>query len=340
MTIRTTYSRPANAKMAVSRRVLLRAAASLAFAAALPLSYAHAAWPEKPVRVIVPYPTGGSTDVLARLLAKHYADKLGQPFVVENRSGANGNIGAAAVATAEADGYTLLFSTTGPLSLNKLMYANTPFDPVSDFTPILLTAEVPLVLVANPGTPAHNMAEFIKMLKAEPGKYSYASAGNGSMGNMAGELIQDETGTKMLHVPYRGSAPALTDLLAGVVSFSVDLVPTYLPHIQAGKARALATLSDSRVASLPDVPTLREAGIPTSAIGWMGLVGPAGIPAEATETLNRLGNEFLQSKEGRASLESLGLRPLGGTPAEMGGFVKSELEKWSPIAARLAPSMK
>lgn len=322
------------------RRTLLRLAACLAFAGALPAAHAASSWPDKPVRIVVPYPVGGSTDVLARLLAKDYADKLGQSFIVENRAGANGNIGAASVASAQPDGYTLLFSTTGPLSLNKLMYPNTPFDPVQDFAPILLAAEVPLVLVAHPGVPVRNMSEFVAKLKAEPSKYSYASAGNGSMGNMAGELIQDETGARMLHVPYRGSAPALTDLLSGVVAFSIDLVPTYLPHIQAGKARALATLSETRVPFLPDVPTLREAGIPTSAIGWMGLVGPAGMPQEAVDKLNQLGNAFLQSEAGRANLDSLGLRPLGGTPAELGDFVKAELEKWAPIAARLAPSMQ
>jgi len=293
-------------------------------------------WPGKPVRIIVPYPVGGSTDVLARLMAKYFADKLGQPFIVENRAGANGNIGAAAVANAAPDGYTLLLSTTGPLSLNKLMYDNTPFDPVQDFAPILLIAEAPLVLVAHPSVPVTTMAQFAAVLKKDPGKYNYASAGKGSMGHMAGEMIQKQTGTKMTHVPYKGSTPAMNDLIAGVVDFSIDLVPTYLTQIQSGKARAVASLGENRDPSLPDVPTLREAGILTSATGWIGLVGPTGLSKDIVNTLNLHGNAFLKSQAGRSSLDKTGLRPLGGTSAEFSAFIKAELTKWQPIAAQLS----
>lgn len=297
---------------------------------------AQPTWPGKPVRIIVPYPVGGSTDVLARLMAKYFADKLGQPFIVENRAGANGNIGAAVVANAGPDGYTLLLSTTGPLSLNKLMYDNTPFDPVKDFAPILLIAEAPLVLVAHPSVPVTTMSQFAAVLKKDPGKYNYASAGKGSMGHMAGEMIQKQTGTKMTHVPYKGSTPAMNDLIAGVVDFSIDLVPTYLTQIQSGKARAIASLGENRDPSLPDVPTLRESGIPTSATGWIGLVGPTGLSEEIVNTLNQHGNAFLNSQAGRSSLDKTGLRPLGGTSAEFGAFIKAELTKWQPIAAQLS----
>lgn len=297
---------------------------------------AQPTWPGKPVRIIVPYPVGGSTDVLARLMANYFADKLGQPFIVENRAGANGNIGAAVVANAAADGYTLLLSTTGPLSLNKLMYDNTPFDPVKDFAPILLIAEAPLVLVAHPSMPVTTMAQFAAVLKKDPGKYNYATAGKGSMGHMAGEMIQKQTGTKMTHVPYKGSTPAMNDLIAGVVDFSIDLVPTYLTQIQSGKARAIASLGENRDPSLPDVPTLRESGIPTSATGWIGLVGPTGLSEEIVNALNQHGNAFLNSQAGRASLDKTGLRPLGGTPAEFGAFINAELTKWQPIAAQLS----
>jgi len=299
-------------------------------------AHAQSAWPAKPVRIIVPYPVGGSTDILARLMAKYFADKLGQPFIVENRAGANGNIGAAAVANAAPDGYTLLLSTTGPLSLNKLMYTNTPFDPVQDFAPILLIAEAPLVLVAHPSAHVSTMEQFVALLKKEPGKYNYASAGKGSMGHMAGEMIQKQTGTQMIHVPYKGSTPAMNDLIAGVVDFSIDLVPTYLAQIQAGKAVALASLGENRDPSLPNVPTLREAGIPTSATGWIGLVGPTGLSEEIVNTLNKQGNAFLESQASRANLDKTGLRPLGGTPAEFGTFIKAELAKWQPIAAQLS----
>lgn len=302
------------------------------------LSSVHAqpTWPGKPVRIIVPYPVGGSTDVLARLMAKYFADKLGQAFIVENRAGANGNIGAAVVANAAPDGYTLLLSTTGPLSLNKLMYENTPFDPVKDFAPILLIAEAPLVLVAHPSVPVTTMAQFAAVLKKDPGKYNYASAGKGSMGHMAGEMIQKQTGTKMTHVPYKGSTPAMNDLIAGVVDFSIDLVPTYLTQIQSGRARAVASLGENRDPSLPNVPTLREAGIPTSATGWIGLAGPTGLSKNIINALNQHGNAFLHSKAGRSSLDKTGLRPLGGTSGEFGAFIKAELTKWQPIAQQLS----
>lgn len=306
--------------------------------AAVSCAHAQSAWPSKPVRIIVPYPVGGSTDLLARLMARYFADTLGQPFIVENRAGANGNIGATFVATAPADGYTLLLSTTGPLSLNKLMYETTSFDPVTDFAPILLIAEAPLVLVANPSTAVKTMPEFISALKKEPGKFNYASAGNGSMGHMAGEMIQEQTSTKMIHVPYKGSTPAMNDLVAGVVDFSIDLVPTYLPQIESGKARAIASLGEKRDPSLPNTPTLRESGIPTSSTGWIGLVGPAGTPAEIVNTLNQRGNAFLNRQDDRASLDKMGLRPLGGTSDHFGDFISAELEKWQPLAARLSSS--
>lgn len=300
---------------------------------------AQSTWPDKPVRLIVPYPVGGSTDVLARMMANYFSSTLGQPFIVENRAGANGNIGAAFVAKAPADGYTLLLSTTGPLSLNKLVYTNTPFDPVRDFAPILLVAQAPLVLVAHPSVPVATIDQFIATVKHTPGKYTYATAGKGSMGHMAGEMIQEQTGTKILHVPYKGSTPAMNDLIAGIVDFSIDLVPTYLTQIQSGKAHAIASLGEIRDPSLPDTPTLREAGIPASATGWIGLVGPAGLPAGIIDTLNRHGNHFLNSQDARSRLDKIGLRPLGGNAAQFGKFILAELAKWQTVARHLSSTI-
>ena len=308
-------------------------------ALAFSCAWAQSTWPEKPVRLIVPYPVGGSTDVLARMMADYFSNTLGQPFIVENRAGANGNIGAAYVAKAAADGYTLLLSTTGPLSLNKLVYTNTPFDPVRDFAPILLVAQAPLVLVAHPSVPIATMDQFIATVMHAPGKYTYATAGKGSMGHMAGEMIQVQTGTKILHVPYKGSTPAMNDLIAGVVDFSIDLVPTYLTQIQSGKARAIASLGETRDPSLPDTPTLREAGIPTSATGWIGLAGPAGLPAGIIDTLNGQGNKFLNSQDARSRLDKIGLRPLGGDAAQFGQFILAELAKWQTVARNLSSTI-
>ncbi|RZT92986.1 tripartite-type tricarboxylate transporter receptor subunit TctC [Advenella incenata] len=308
-------------------------------ALAFSCAWAQSTWPDKPVRLIVPYPVGGSTDVLARMMADYFSNTLGQPFIVENRAGANGNIGAAFVAKAAADGYTLLLSTTGPLSLNKLVYTNTPFDPVRDFAPILLVAQAPLVLVAHPSVPIATMDQFIATVMHAPGKYTYATAGKGSMGHMAGEMIQVQTGTKILHVPYKGSTPAMNDLIAGVVDFSIDLVPTYLTQIQSGKARAIASLGETRDPSLPDTPTLREAGIPTSATGWIGLAGPAGLPAGIIDTLNGQGNKFLNSQDARSRLDKIGLRPLGGDAAQFGQFILAELAKWQTVARNLSSTI-
>jgi len=326
-----------------NRRQVLGRMAGIALAAAAwttpGLVHAQSAWPSKPVKVIVPYPAGGSADIVGRLLARQYAQALDSPFVVENRAGANGNIGAAMVASAAADGYTLLVSTTGPLSLNKLLYKNTPFDPVTDFTPIALVAEVPLLIAANPSLPVKNMAQLLTYLKANPGKVSFSTGGTASMGHLSGEMVQRTAGVSMVHVPYKGSAFALQDLLAGVVGLSIDLVPTYLPHIVSGKARALAVLSEHRVASLPDVPTLIESGINATATGWYGVVGPKGLPPEIVARLNKITNEFLASTEGKAQLQALSVTPIGGPPEALGKFVVSEMAKWRPIVEPMAATI-
>lgn len=295
------------------------------------------AWPSKPVRIVVPFPAGGSTDLLARSIGQKLGDSLGQPFIVDNRAGANGNIGAGAVAKSPADGYTILFSTTGPLVFNRIIYKATPFDPLRDFAPIVLVADVPLVVAANPSLPVRTLPELIAYAKANPGKVTYSTAGNGSMGHLTAELIQRETGMKLTHVPYKGSAPALNDLVAGIVNLSFDLAPTYVPQVKAGKVNALAVTTSARTPVLPDVPTVVESGVAGyQSFGWFAFVAPAGTPAEVIEKVNAITNTYIASPEGKARLAEFGMGPRGGTPQELGAFMASELARWRPIAEPVA----
>ena len=295
------------------------------------------AWPSKPVRIVVPFPAGGSTDLLARSIGQKLGDSLGQPFIVDNRAGANGNIGAGAVAKSPADGYTILFSTTGPLVFNRIIYKTTPFDPLRDFAPIVLVADVPLVVAANPSLPVRTLPELIAYAKANPGKVTYSTAGNGSMGHLTAELIQRETGMKLTHVPYKGSAPALNDLVAGIVNLSFDLAPTYVPQVKAGKVNALAVTTSARTPVLPDVPTVVESGVAGyQSFGWFAFVAPAGTPAEVIEKVNAITNTYIASPEGKARLAEFGMGPRGGTPQELGAFMASELARWRPIAEPVA----
>jgi len=323
------------------RSVLQQMAASalLASCALAPLHAGAAGWPSQPVKLIVPFAPGGSTDALARLLARKLQEVYGQPFVVENRGGANGNLGAAVVASAAPDGHTLMLSTTGPLSINKLLYRSTPFDPLKDFTPIALLADVPLVLASNPSLEVKDFKQLLANIKANPNKVAYSSSGNGSMGHLAAMLLQRATGISLIHVPYKGSSGALNDLLGGVVNLSFDLVPTYLQQITAGKVRALAVLGPQRSPSLPDVPTLRELGIDVAATGWYGVVGPRGLPADVVAKVNKVINDFLASTEGRAQLQTFSMRGIGGSPDALQSLMRSETEKWRPIVAPIAASV-
>lgn len=296
-------------------------------------------WPERPVKLIVPHSAGGAPDVLSRMFAKVFSEKLGQPFVVDNRVGANGNIGAGAAATAAPDGYTLLFTTTGPLSYNKVTYkASTTFDPGKDFTPIVEVAQLPLIIAANATLPVKTLPELVAYAKANPGKVTVASPGNGSMGHMTSDLVQTGLGVQMLHVPYRGSAPAMNDLISGQVNICFDLASTYAEQVKAGTLRALAITTAKRWPLLPDVPTLSELGMPNfDATGWVAIVGPAGLPAEIVAKVNKIANEFIASKEGIEAMDRLGMVPAGGTPEQLRTFMASELVKWTPAAEKVKP---
>ena len=299
-------------------------------------------WPVRPVRVIVPFPAGGPADVLGRVMAAHYTEGLKQQFVVDNRPGANGNIGASMAAKAPSDGYTIMFATTGPLALNRLMYAkSTTYDPARDFAPVSLFADMPLIVVSNHTTPLKSLREAIAHARAYPGKLTYSSPGHGSIAHLTSELIQRSTGVKLTHVPYKGSAPALTEFLGGSVNLAMDLASTYIPHLKTGNVRALAISTATRFALLPDVPTVIEAGVPGyHASGWFGIVGPSAMPQAAITPLNKLANSWLASSEGAHRLGDMGARPIGGTPADLGSFVQGELAKWRPVIEPIATSLQ
>ncbi|MDB5852439.1 MAG: hypothetical protein JWR22_480 [Herminiimonas sp.] len=294
---------------------------------------AHAqSWPAKPIRLIVPYAVGGSTDSTARLIAKSLGQRLGQPVVVENRAGAGGAIGQEIVAKSPADGYTLLFSAAGPLTVTPHIYAKLNYDPVKSFEPVTLVATQPLLLVVNPSLKANNVAELIKDGKAQPGKLNYGSFGNGSAAHLAGEYFKTLTKVDMKHVPYKGSGPALVDLIAGQIDLMFDVFSTAAPLAKSGKLRALAITSAERSSQFPDVPTMQEAGVAGFEAGtWFGLLAPAGISKPIVDQLSKTMNEVLTEKELRDTLASQGAVVRGGTPAQFSQFFLAEYQKWGKI---------
>jgi len=303
-------------------------------AAPLASPAAHAqGYPERPVRLIVPFAAGGTTDMVARIVADGLGRALGQPVVVENRGGGGGAIGADALAKSAPDGYTLGVATVSTMATNPATNAQTPYDPLKDFTPITNLVNVPNVLTVNPKTPANTLQEFIALLKSEPGAYSYASAGTGSISHLDGELFKSLTGTDMIHVPYRGSGPALNDTLAGQVSAQFDNLPSSYAHIQAGKLRALAVAAPARVAGMPDVPTFAEAGLPAmNNMAWYGLVAPAGVPADIVARVHDAAVKALQDPDIRQRLMDRGSLVDGGTPQAYAALIKRELELRKQIA--------
>ncbi|WP_439597575.1 Bug family tripartite tricarboxylate transporter substrate binding protein [Falsiroseomonas sp.] len=292
------------------------------------------AWPSRPVTVVVPWPAGGSTDVLARSVARYFSEQFGQPFVVENRSGANGNIGAASVARAPADGHTLMVTTNGPITNNTLLFKSMPFNPSTDLTPIALLAELPIVIAARSQMPYRTVQELIAHAKANPDKVNCGTPPLGSAAHLAIELLMHRAGIRLNLVPYRGSAPLTNDLLAGAVDMGIDLVTTYLPHIQAGTLRALGVTSAEAIPQLPGVPPVQAQGIADyRATGWISLLGPARMAGDAVEKLNAASNAYLTLDETRSLLQPLGLTPLGGTQAELSRRMVAEVELWRPIIA-------
>jgi tripartite-type tricarboxylate transporter receptor subunit TctC len=295
------------------------------------LAGAQSEYPSRPVTLVVPFPAGGSTDLVARLIASGMTKHLGQQIVIENRGGAGGNIGSAAVARAEPDGYTILMATVATHALNPALYKKMPFDPVADFAPISLLALIPNVLVVNNDFPAKSVQELIDLLKADPGKYSYASSGNGTPLHLSGELFKSMAGVDMVHVPYKGAGPALVDVMGGHVPIMFDNLPPSLEHIRAGSLRGLAVTTKERAPSMPELPTIAETLPGYETYSWNAFFAPAGTPEPVIQHLNKAALAALEDPEVAAKLKDLSATPVGSTPEELAAHVKAELAKWAPI---------
>jgi tripartite-type tricarboxylate transporter receptor subunit TctC len=302
------------------------------FATALIAPFAQAqTWPAKPVSLVVPYPPGGSADILARLVGQKLAERLGQPVVVENKAGAGTAIGARAVATAAPDGYTLLLGTVSSQAINPSM-SKVGYDPVKGFVAVSPVAAIPFVLVANPSVPARSVSDLIAMAKASPGKVAYASAGLGTSNHLAGAMLASDAHIDLLHVPYKGSAPALNDVLGGRVPFMFDLIATSLPMLHAGRLKALAVTSRERSALLPDVPTVIESGVPDYEVtAWFGVFAPAGTPAEVVNRLNAELTSVLSTPDMQEQLRKLGAEPETASPQAYARYVRAEADKWASV---------
>lgn len=314
-------------------RSFVRAVAALALAACASLSLAQAPYPGKPIRIVVPFPAGGTTDILARAVAAKLTETTGQPAVVDNRPGAGGNIGAELVAKAAPDGYTFLMGTVGTHAINPSLYAKMPYDHVKDFAPVILVAGVPNVLVVNPSLPVNSVQELIAYIKANPGKVNFASSGAGTSIHLSGELFKTMTGVAITHVPYKGSAPALQDLVGGQVQIMFDNLPSSLALIKGGKLKALAVTSLERSSALPDVPTMAESGLPGfEATSWFGLLAPAGTPKEAIAKINGEVAKWLATPEAKEKLASQGAIAASGlSPEDFQKHIASETTKWAKV---------
>jgi tripartite-type tricarboxylate transporter receptor subunit TctC len=289
-------------------------------------------YPSKPIRIVVPFPAGGVADVYARIIGARLAESWGPPVVIENRTGAGGNIGADGVAKSAPDGYTLVMGSVGTHAVNVSLFAKLPYDPVADFAPIALVAETDALLVVHPSVPARSVPELIALARAKPGALSYASAGPGTASHLAGELFKSMAKVDMLHIPYKGNSPAIADLLAGQTALFFATMPTVLPQARAGKLRALATCGAVRAAATPELPTVAEAALPGFDVtNWIGLFAPAGTPAEIVRRLNAEVQRIMQSPDMQGRLAGEGARFVPTTPQQFGAYVKTEIAKWAPV---------
>jgi tripartite-type tricarboxylate transporter receptor subunit TctC len=315
----------------------------LAFGLALMLTApAQAAYPERPITMIVPFSAGGATDILARIVGQKLSERLGKQIVVDNRPGAGGNTGSAMVAKAEPDGYTLVMGTIGTHAINSSIYKRMPYDPVQDFTPVTIVAAVPNVLVAHPTAPFRTVEELIAYAKANPGKLNFASSGNGSSIHLSGELFKAMTGTDIVHVPYKGSGPAVIDMISGQVPGMImfDNLPSSLPQIKAGKLMPLGVTSAKRSAILPDVPTIAESGLPGyEATPWFGVLAPAGTPKEIVDRLHSEIVAILALPEVKEQLLAQGAEPVGDTPEHFAEVIRADLTKWAALIEKAGISL-
>ena len=315
----------------MKRSTFLIALASLASAAA----WADPSYPNKPIRIIVPFTPGGSPDVLARTIGQKISESTGAPVVIENVAGAGGTVGADRASKAAPDGYTLLMGHVGTLAVAPAVYPNLPYDPIKSFVPVAWVAKVPNVLAVHPSMPVNNVTELVKYLKANPGKVNYGSGGNGSAAHLAMEYFKLSTQTFVVHVPYRGTAPSVTDAIAGQIQMVFTGAPALVPMVKAGKLRAIAVSSPKRLDLLPDVPTLAESGVKGlegfEADQWYGLVAPAGTPAAVVQKLNQVVNANLTAPEMVARLKTEGATATPASPEAFGQLIQREIKRWRPV---------
>ncbi len=310
--------------------LMLCAGVAASLGAALTAAPAHAAWPDKPLQIIVAYPPGGLTDALARAIAKPLSERLKQPVLVQNVAGGGGNIGAARAAKSAPDGYTLYLGNNATVGLNTLVYKSLPFDPLTELAPVMLVVESQSILVVHPGVAAQNVGELIALAKAKPDQLNYGSTGSGGISHLAGEMFKGATGARMTHVPYKGTAPALTDLLGGQIQMMFN--DTGAPHVKSGKLRALAVTGAKRWPLLPEVPTLTEAGIAGfEKYNWFGMLVPAGTPGDVVTQLNRELVAIMRDPALQKWLEGQGAEAVIGTPEDFAAFIRRDLAKWAKL---------
>jgi tripartite-type tricarboxylate transporter receptor subunit TctC len=315
------------------RSVILGGAAALGTLPLIGRRASAAEWPTKPVKFVVPFAAGGTTDILARLVAQKMSEEYGQQFIVENKTGAGGNIAADFVSKADADGYTFLVGTPGTHAINKFVFKNMTYDQVKDFSSVIIIAKVPNLMSVTNSLPAKSVKEFIDLAKAKPDEYFYGTPGLGSTAHLSTELFKSMTGVKLTHVPFRGSAPALTDLIGGRVHVMIDNLPAAQPFAEGNQIRPLAVSTAKRWEPMKDIPTIAEAGVPGyDAASWFTITAPAKTSKEIVAKLNASTDKYVKSEEGKARLIKLGADPVGGSPAEMDAFVQSETEKWGKVA--------
>ncbi len=289
-------------------------------------------YPVKPIRIIVPYTPAGTTDILARLIGQKMNENWGQPVIVDNRPGANGNIGTEIAARATPDGYTIIMGAAATHSINNTLYPKLNWDAVKDFAPISLVAIVPNILVVNNSLPVKNVKELVAYAKANPGKLNYGSPGTGSTAHLSMELFKSMTGVSLNHIPYKGSAGVLADVMAGQISLTMDNIPVYLPQVKAGKIRALGVSSGRRTPAAPEIPTVSEAGVPgLEAVTWFGLLAPANTPKAIVGKLSAETARILKLPDVNKRVSELGAEPVGGTPQEYAAFIRSEIIKWRKV---------
>lgn len=312
----------------IKARLCSRLAAAAALAASAAVAVAQG-YPNKPIRYVIHFPAGGGADVTGRALAAKLQETLGQPVVVDNRPGAGGNVGTEIVARSAPDGYTLLYGTNGPFGINPSLFGKLPYDPARDFAPIALAQLVPSIMVVHPEVPAKTLKEFIAWVNANPGKVDYASAGNGTIGHMAGEFLKTLTGMQMVHIPFRGGAAAMTEVIAGRIPMYIETAPNALPNVRSGRVRALAITTGRRSPLAPDIPTMSESGATGYDVSaWSGLFAPAGTPRDIVQRIAADMSRIARMPDYRERLAALGSEAVESSPEQFSQFVQAELVKW------------